>query len=159
MRPGRPYTLFLSWRLVLLPLLAAVIAAGAIVTWSAARQADRDMRAQLLMEAGMVERAIDLRHLQRLSGSPADLASPDYQRLKDQLTRVRSANPACRFLYLMGQRPDGTVFFFVDSEQEGTPDSSPPDNSTPRFRRTTCASSPRGGRLPSAPSLTGGAIG
>ncbi len=31
-----------------------------------------------------------------------------------------------RFIYLMGQKPDGTVFFLIDSEPENCRDYSPP---------------------------------
>jgi PAS domain S-box-containing protein len=41
------------------------------------------------------------------------------------LANVRSANPKCRFVYLMGQRDDGTIFFFADSEPTGSEDESP----------------------------------
>ena len=54
------------------------------------------------------------------------MGSPHYQRLKEQLAAVRSADPKCRFVYLMGRRPDGTIFFFVDSESAGSKDCSPP---------------------------------
>ncbi len=61
-----------------------------------------------------------------MTGSDSDLVSPDYLALKDELIRVRSADPRVRFVYIMGQRPDGTVFFFADSEPPESEDYSPP---------------------------------
>lgn len=51
-----------------------------------------------------------------LTGTPADENTDDYRDLKATLAAVKKANPDTRSIYLMGQR-DGTVFFYVDSEQ------------------------------------------
>jgi PAS domain S-box-containing protein len=107
-------------------LLMFVLAAGTASTWWVARLEDREMRQGLLADARLVAHAIDLQHVQNLSGSDADLNSPDYQRLKEQLILLGSAKARCRFLYLMGQRQDGAVFFFVDSELPDSNDYSPP---------------------------------
>ncbi len=61
-----------------------------------------------------------------LTGSESDLESPYYQILKNQLIEARSEDPEIRFIYVMGQRSDGTVFFYVDSEPPESPDYSPP---------------------------------
>jgi PAS domain S-box-containing protein len=84
------------------------------------------MRARLLTEASMVAQSVNATRVLVLTGAEVDLTSAEYQRLKEQLTRIRSANPACRFLYLMGQRPDKSIFFFVDSEPPESTDYSPP---------------------------------
>jgi signal transduction histidine kinase len=110
----------------MLPLFAVVLALGAAATWQVAKVSDRNMRAQLLTEAGMIGKAVDARRLSTLSGSDADLANPDYRRIKEQLMRVRAANPACRFIYLTGRRQDGTIFFYADSEPSASKDYSPP---------------------------------
>lgn len=90
------------------------------------RLEDRRMRAELLIQARMLEMAINVKRVLSLSGSEVDFNSLDYQRLKEQLTKVRFANPQCRFVYLMGRRPSGEVFFFVDSEPPESQDYSPP---------------------------------
>jgi PAS domain S-box-containing protein len=105
--------------------LVAVLLAGASV-WVTARRTDRFLRAELLQEGRMVAQAIDLRFVAALSGTVADLASPDYLRLKERLTLIRNAKPQNRFLYLMGRKPDGEIFFFVDSEPASSKDYSPP---------------------------------
>jgi PAS domain S-box-containing protein len=99
---------------------------GAFYTGLTARRVDRAMRAQLLKETRMIMQAVNVRRISSLSGSAADVDLPDYQRLKEQLVLVRSANPDGRFLYLLGQRPNGTIFFFVDSEPPASKDYSPP---------------------------------
>jgi len=108
--------------------LLAILVAGALFAWWMAARADRELRADLLQQARLVTQGLDIGLVQALSGSGADLDKPGYLRLKKQLAAVRSANPQCRFLYLMGRKADGVVFFFVDSEPAGSKDYSPPGN-------------------------------
>ena len=100
--------------------------AGALFIWWLAARADREMRADLLQQARLVARSVNTDRIKKLTGTEADLNSPDYKRLKEQLMAVRSADPECRFLYLTGRTAEGKVFFFVDSEQSGSNDYSPP---------------------------------
>ena len=56
-------------------------------TWLAARQADLRLRSNLLQQARMVANSLDPDKLARLSGTAADLAAPEYQRLKNDMER------------------------------------------------------------------------
>ena len=103
---------------------AVALIAGA--TALSARRADRLLRADLLLQARLVAQAVDLDAVRALAGSEADVASPDYWRLKRQLRSIVQANPKCKWFYLMGRKPDGAVFFFVDSEAPDVEDASPP---------------------------------
>jgi len=107
-------------------LLLAIFTAGALFAWWTAVQTDREMRANLLQRVRIAVQAVNVEHVQALTGTKADLESPEYLRLKEQLAAIRSASPQCRFLYLMGRKADGTVFFFVDSEPPGSEGYSPP---------------------------------
>ena len=100
--------------------------AGALFIWWLAARADSEMRADLLQQARLVARAVNTERIKKLTGTEADLNNPDYKRLKEQLSAVRTADPDCRFLYLTGRTAEGKVFFFVDSEQTGSNDYSPP---------------------------------
>jgi PAS domain S-box-containing protein len=102
------------------------LAVGSVFTVWTAQSADGDMRARLLSEARLAQRVVSWRRLQNLSGTANDLVSPDYLQLKEQLTLMRPARSPCRFAYVMGRKPDGTVFFFADSEPPASPDYSPP---------------------------------
>ncbi|MHB1357877.1 MAG: PAS domain S-box protein [Anaerolineae bacterium] len=104
----------------------AILITGALFTWWTVRRADREMRADLLQQARLVAQAVDIERVQTLTGSEADLGNPDYLHLKEQLTAVHSANLLCRFVYLMGRKADGAVFFFLDSEPTDSQDYSPP---------------------------------
>ncbi len=55
----------------------------------------------------------------KLTGTDADLGSPDYIRLKEQVQKIKGANPDCRYVYLMGLRGDKLIFL-VDAEPVGS---------------------------------------
>jgi len=107
-------------------LLLAIFAAGALFVWWMSAQADREMRAELLRQAHLVAQPVNVQRVMSLLGTEADMDSPGYRRIKEQLAAFRSANSQYRFLYIMGRRSDGAVFFFVDSEPAGSKDYSPP---------------------------------
>ena len=120
---GNPSIRTLHWRqiLVVVLLVAATLFIGGLVSHS-----DRSLRQELLQQTHLVAGAVDIESVQALTGSAADLDTPEYQRLKQQFSEIRSANTAYRFIYLMGRTADGAVFFYVDSEPAGSEDESPP---------------------------------
>lgn len=92
--------------------------------------ADRHLRMEMLGQARTVTGALNMDDVKALSGTITDLQLPAYQRLRDQLTSVRSIHPDYHFIYLMGQRTDGSIFFFLDVQdeaKEGTPAAWPGD--------------------------------
>ncbi|MBK8639234.1 MAG: cache domain-containing protein [Chromatiaceae bacterium] len=110
-------------------LLLAMFTLGALFTWWTVVQADRALRTDLLQRLRVAVQAVNVEHLQALTGTPADLESREYLRLKEQLAAICAASPQCRFVYLMGRKAEGTVFFFVDSEPAGSESYSPPGQS------------------------------
>ncbi|MBN1424070.1 PAS domain S-box protein [Candidatus Fermentibacteria bacterium] len=121
--------------LILIIGLALSTAAVFLVT----RRADRELRLALVRQARLAAYALSFERLAALTGTDDDLTSPDYLRIKAQLAGMRIADPRCRFLYLMGRRADGSVFFLVDSEPFGSADESPPgqtyDEASPQLHR------------------------
>ncbi len=107
-------------------LLLTMLAAGGLFAWWVAVWADREMRADLLQQTRLVAQVVNVQRVRTLAGTAADLDSPDYRRLKEQLAAAHAANPRCRFVYLLGRKADGAVFFFMDSEPAGSLDYSPP---------------------------------
>jgi len=99
---------------------------GVLFSWWMAARTDREMRAGLLVQARLVAQAVNIERVTALTGTKADLESPDYRQIKNQLATIRSANPQSRFIYLLGRKADGTVFFFLDSEPDNSKDYSPP---------------------------------
>jgi PAS domain S-box-containing protein len=116
-------------------ILSIVLLAGAILTSWTIHNADSSMREDLIRNTQLVAQAIDINRVKTLSGTASDLSSPEYLRFKEQFISVRKAFPKCRFVYLMGRKSDGKIFFYVDSEPTGSKDESPPgqiyDEATP----------------------------
>jgi len=110
----------------LIILLLFVLAVGVTFMWWVAYSTDKRMRDELLVQARIAAHAISIKQIISLSGSENDLNTSAYQRIKLQLASMRNAGYKCRFLYLMGRRPDGVVFFFVDSLPEDSKDYAPP---------------------------------
>lgn len=120
-------------RLRIAALAAAVLIGGTLSSWWMASRADRLMRRDLLTQARMVAGAVNRERVQSLAGNEGDLDNPDYHVLKSQFAQVLRANGKCRFIYLMGRRPDGTVFILVDSEPADSRDYSPPGQEYPEI--------------------------
>ena len=104
----------------------AVLFAGACATWWIVSRADREARASLLLETRLVAQGVNVERIAALSGTDADLSTPAYLQLKEQFAATRSNSPLCKFVYLLGRKPDGALFFFVDSEPAESKDCSPP---------------------------------
>ena len=112
-----------SW-IYLFSLTLCVLVIGVLFAWWMAKSTDRALRDSQLQQTRLVANALDMDKVKALSGTRADLGSPEYLQLKERLAAVNSANPQSRFVYLMGRREDGTVFFFLDSEPAGSEDES-----------------------------------
>jgi PAS domain S-box-containing protein len=109
-----------------LAMLLIVFVVGVAFMWLVAYRTDKRMREELLEQARIAAHAINIDRVASLSGAAKDLNTPAYQRVKSQLALMRKARYQCRFLYLMGQRSDGVVFFFVDSLPADSKDYAPP---------------------------------
>ena len=110
---------------LLLPALGLLLITGWGVTEGVGRAIGREQADHLLNLARTGGAAINERRVERLKGAESDLESPDYLRLKEQLTRLRAAAVNARYYYLM-RRVDGMIIFLVDSEPPGSLDESHP---------------------------------
>ncbi len=108
--------------LLILGVLTLALTGGAL--WTVLR-VDRAMRDNLLQQTRLVAQAVDVERVQTLTGTAADIDKPAYRQLKQQFSNSRSANPQCRFVYLIGRKLDGTIFFFVDDCPAGHPEEAP----------------------------------
>ena len=102
-------------------ILLLLFTVGGVLWWSLIR-ADHSQREEFLRKTRVVSQTLNIDSLRALSGTEADLGTPNYLRLKEQLASVRFVLPQCRFIYLMGRLPDKTVFFFVDGQPVGSVD-------------------------------------
>lgn len=106
--------------------MVLVCACGGVAAWRSARQMDREMRAELLRQTGMIAQTMNMVQVRSLTGTEADLGLPAYQRIKGHFVRLRSTMPQYRFVFLMGRRANGAVYIMVDSESPDSEAYSPP---------------------------------
>jgi PAS domain S-box-containing protein len=110
---------------VLAATLLLVVSCG----WYAAGwmgQREHTRQSKLIRElAERTASALDPAYAKCLTGSAADLKSPDYQQLKEQLQSLRSAMAGVRFVFLT-RLTRGCVVILADTETPGSKDESPP---------------------------------
>jgi len=87
---------------------------------------ERNMRNSLLVHTQIGANCVDVNSVKRLTATAADLKSPDYLRLKQQFAGIMKVDKDMHFVYLMGVRNNGKVFFYVDDRPDGNPEGSPP---------------------------------
>ena len=109
----------------LIVLFSALVLAGLGITeWQQGRR-QAVLRKELITRARIATAAVDENLLKDLTWSAADLASPAYQHLKEQLRKLRELSGDCRFAYICSRRgPD--IIIVADNEPTNSPDYSPP---------------------------------
>jgi signal transduction histidine kinase/CheY-like chemotaxis protein len=108
-----------------------LLVAGALLALLSVAAADRQLREDHLQQTRMMAQALNLDRIKELAGTPADRDRAEYRQLKTQLAAARSLIDHCRFLYLLGRNPDGSLFYLVDSEPEGSRDAVEPGQPRP----------------------------
>lgn len=103
-----------------------VLAIGGLSASYVYTKVDEAGRSHILERAATIAVAVPQEDLALVAGTEEDLGTVPYESLKGYLARMRSVNPDARFLYLIGQRSTGELFFFADSESAESPDYSPP---------------------------------
>ena len=99
---------------------------GGLFTLFTIYQTDKQLRLDLLNIGIIASKAIDTQGLSELTGTESDLHSKYYQKKKEQLMDMRSSDPNYRFIYLLGEKSNGSIFFYLDSEPPFSKDYSPP---------------------------------
>ena len=103
-----------------------ILLLGVLLSFAEIARGRREFSDRLLRQARFVHSGLSLDELSRLSGSIDDLDRPEYWRLKSQLEQTNALFPQYRFIYLLGQKETGELFFFIDSEPPGSDDESLP---------------------------------
>ncbi|MCX6688629.1 MAG: PAS domain S-box protein [Methanoregula sp.] len=101
-----------------------IIAGIAIIGWSAQQQ-DAAQRMDLITKTRLAQTSITVEEISNLSGSAADLSSPEYQHIQMHLEEIASV-PDVSVTYLLGQHKDGTIFFYADSKDPASANHVPP---------------------------------
>lgn len=119
---GRGLRQYQRWLVVI---TITVLAAGWLAARLAVKVTEDEQRSKLLLRTVTAAAMINHEQVERLTATPADTGTAEYEYLKRQLTAVRSLNPDCRFVYLL-KIVDGQVVFLMDSEPDTSADYSPP---------------------------------
>lgn len=80
-----------------------------------AEQTDRQMRSHLLLEARTIAGTLDIDNLAIIPDIKSEINAIDYLKLKNHFTNIRNVYRKSVNIYLIGRKPDGTVFFFIDN--------------------------------------------
>lgn len=107
-------------------LFLILIFAVSVFTWLTVQHNSRMMKDDLIKKNQLLAAMVNTDQLARLTASETDLASPDYLKIKKQLSLALESIPKGRFLYITGQHPNGEIFFYADNEPAGSDDESPP---------------------------------
>lgn len=111
-------------------LLLAILVLGLSGTWALSEQGRRITTYSYTRAACSAAAGVVVEDLRTLSGGPADIGMPAYERVRRHLARVRGANPDARFVYLMALR-GSEVVFLADAEPPDSPDASMPGDPYP----------------------------
>jgi PAS domain S-box-containing protein len=112
-------------RTIRLSVVLIALVVGGILSWSIIFRADKSMRSELYMQTQIISQVLNIDQFKSLTGTEKDIGTENYLRIKTQFAAIKKANIACRFVYLMGQNPDKSIFFFVDNEPVGSENESP----------------------------------
>ena len=93
--------------------------------WIMAFMSEREMKDNLLLQTEIGARSINIEHFKNLTGTPKDLGTTDYLRLKEQFASILTVNKKLRFVYLMGLKENGQLFFYADDRPVGDVEESP----------------------------------
>lgn len=103
-----------------------ILLAGGIVTFLTGRFAAQVERESLAHRAATIAASIDQTSLDTLVGGDVDLDNFSYITLKNAFVRIVDANDDIIFVYALGRRLDGQIFFYGDSEPSDSEDYSAP---------------------------------
>lgn len=118
--------LWTSFRIRVAILLSLIGILGIFSIFLVLAHTDEQLRENVLVSARLMAQSISSEAVETLDGSEADLQSPAYSILKQQLKLIQKTNKNSRFVYLMGLDSNGTVIFLVDAESPDSTDYSPP---------------------------------
>ena len=81
-------------------------------------QTDALLRRELLLQANIVAKALDIDLVKTLTGIESDLELHEYQYLHNQLSNVLVVNERYMYLYLMGRNQDREIFYYLDVQDD-----------------------------------------
>ena len=117
--------------------IAVTLTAGSLffASMNAYRGAKASEERTLIVRTETMTLALDPREILLLAGDATDKKNPSYISIKHQFEKLREANKDVRFIYIAGrdnkQTSKNNIFFYLDSEPEGSSNYSDPGQSYP----------------------------
>lgn len=105
--------------------VAAVSVGGFLITRTLARFERNEYFKVRELQVAAAAAGIDYRDVEVLEGEKSDEGTPAFERIKEQLIRIRDSDSSISFVYLMAPRGDEMIFL-VDAEDPGSSEYSPP---------------------------------
>ena len=109
-----------------LTIIFTVLSLLVIFSWIVANQTEKEMRDNLYTQTVLSAKSVNVNVLKKLTGTARDINLAEYKELKTQFANMLTADSDLHFIYLMGVKPNGKVFFYVDDKPDGTKECSPP---------------------------------
>ena len=94
----------------MLAALAVILVAGFYATSFVGDRRDAGARADLVGRAALAASAINPDRIESQTATPADVGTPDYERLREQLALMQGVSKDIRWFYLMALEGDDIVF-------------------------------------------------
>ncbi len=110
--------------IAIIALMLLLLAAGSYYVYAVWKGQTKAMEAEAIGIAESAASFVSLSDVLALEGGPADLAKPEYIRLKSHLSELK-ARLGAAFTYILDLR-GGKLLILADSEPEGSEDYSPP---------------------------------
>jgi PAS domain S-box-containing protein len=95
-----------------------VLLATVLLIFFHAELTEKKTSQAFMEEALLLAEALNIHRIQALEGSSEDLENPAWLRLRNQLQNLIPLYAQPTFPYLIGRRPDGEFFFFLDLRPE-----------------------------------------
>jgi K+-sensing histidine kinase KdpD len=107
-------------------LIAVIILISASSAFYIYKKVESTSIQHLLDRINTLGAVIPAEQMQQIAGAESDLENPAYQKIKQMMMDVAAANPDLRWVYMMGQRDDKSIFIYGDSEDPSSEDYAPP---------------------------------
>lgn len=108
----RPNSKLIAWT------IAVLFSVSLICGWYLLRQADKELRSELLSQTIQVANALNLSEINTFTGTEADLNSDSYLKLNEKLSIILQTKPKSDYIYLFGRKTNKQVFFLIDTGPE-----------------------------------------
>ncbi len=92
-----------------------ILLALSLFSWFVIQHANKQLRKYFIREIDTIASTIDFSQVKNLTGTKADFDTSAYRSLKKQFYYVEKAYKKSEYIYLIGRKTNGKLFFFIDN--------------------------------------------